>query len=76
MACFARMKASKINFFNKRPGLVWWNCLEKSQESANMETLKILMTTPSHITFSGIKTFGRSYDTDSESETEESSMDR
>jgi len=74
MTCVGRMRASKIDFFNERPGLIWWHCLEKQislmNENGNnvvIQSFKLLLTTPSHITKrDGV--IRRGYDTDSADE--------
>ena len=82
MTCVGRMKASKIDMFKDRPGLVWRYCLNlqvfgdsENKISPNLEaaisSLRLLMTTPSHDTFSEGNYWGRSYDTDSESDFDE-----
>ena len=81
MTCVGRMKASKIDMFNDRPGLVWEHCFkhqigkikqlpsDKKTIPAAIYSLRELFLTPSHITINNGKQY-RDYDTDSESESE------
>ena len=73
MTCAGRMKHSRIDHFNQRPGLIFpyaFNEQLNFKPDAAKESLKLIQTTPSHITFVGNKTYGASYDTDSENEDE------
>lgn len=67
MSCSGRMEEADIDYYNPNPGYLWLHGIKYQSQNAARNTLRLLLTTPPHVTFEDDQQMS-DYDTGSDSE--------
>lgn len=70
MSCSGRMETSEIDYYNLHPGYLWLHGIKYQSEEAARNTLKLLLTKLSCVTYEGDQKMS-DYDTGSDTEPED-----